>query len=65
VSFSSRLSWHQPANPLARLLAFERFLRQKKVPCTLRRSRGLDIEGACGQLRLQQDEAGADLLLKA
>lgn len=42
--------------PLERMLAFERVLRAKGIPCTLRRSRGLDIEGACGQLRLRHDK---------
>ena len=38
-----------------RMLAFERGLKEKGIPCTLRRSRGLDIEGACGQLRLKAE----------
>ena len=42
--------------PMERMLAFERILREKKITCTLRRSRGLDIEGACGQLRLRHEE---------
>jgi len=44
-------TWARP--PAARMHAFARTLRQGGVPCTLRRSRGLDIEGACGQLRLR------------
>lgn len=44
-------SWGPP--PRARMVAFERFLRAHGIPCTLRRSRGLDIDGACGQLRLR------------
>ncbi len=47
--------WTRP--PMARMLAFERFLRHHRIPCTLRRSRGLDIEGACGQLRLRHEAA--------
>ncbi len=47
--------WKRP--PLARMLAFGRFLRDQRIPCTLRRSRGLDIDGACGQLRLRHKEA--------
>jgi len=43
--------WARP--PWARMLAFEQALRRGGIPCTLRRSRGLDIEGACGQLRLR------------
>ncbi len=46
--------WGRPALP--RMLAFEKVLRIKGVPCTLRRSRGLDIDGACGQLRLRQEK---------
>ena len=34
---------------------FEKYLRGKRITCTLRRSRGLDIEGACGQLRLRRE----------
>ncbi len=48
---TSGTSWVAP--PRARMVAFERFLRGDGVPCTLRRSRGLDIDGACGQLRLR------------
>jgi len=43
--------WKRPS--LDRMMFFERYLRSHEVPCTLRRSRGLDIEGACGQLRLR------------
>ena len=42
--------------PQRRMLAFERALRKSKIACTLRKSRGLEIEGACGQLRLRQLE---------
>ena len=42
--------------PMKRMLAFEGALREKRIPCTLRRSRGLDIAGACGQLRLRHEE---------
>jgi len=44
--------WARP--PMARMVAFERVLRRYGLPCTLRRSRGLDIDGACGQLRLRR-----------
>ncbi len=47
--------WKRPS--LGRMLAFEKALRFKGVACTLRRSRGLDIEGACGQLRLRREKA--------
>ncbi len=44
--------WNRP--PMGRMIAFEKILKEKKVSCTLRRSRGLDIDGACGQLRLRK-----------
>ncbi len=47
--------WGRP--PVERMLGFERTLRHRGVPCTLRRSRGLDIDGACGQLRLRRVDA--------
>jgi 23S rRNA (adenine2503-C2)-methyltransferase len=37
----------------AQMLAFERRLKQKGVEAVLRRSRGLDIAAACGQLRVE------------
>jgi len=46
--------WRRPSS--SRMLAFERFLKKSKIPCTLRRSRGLEVEGACGQLRLKVEE---------
>jgi 23S rRNA (adenine2503-C2)-methyltransferase len=42
----------------ARMLAFERRLKQHGVAAVLRRSRGLDISAACGQLRVEV-EGGA------
>ncbi len=39
----------------ARMLAFERRLKQRGVEAVLRRSRGLDIAAACGQLRVEAD----------
>src|SRR5216117_4619185 len=41
--------------PTARpqMLAFERRLKQRGVAAVLRRSRGLDISAACGQLRVE------------
>ena len=47
-------TWARP--PLQRMVKFAHLLRRAGVLCTLRRSRGLDIEGACGQLRLRQLE---------
>lgn len=46
--------WQRP--PMAWMLDFERYLRGQKILCTLRHSRGLDIEGACGQLRLRYNK---------
>jgi 23S rRNA (adenine2503-C2)-methyltransferase len=37
----------------AQMLAFERRLRERGVEAVLRRSRGLDISAACGQLRVE------------
>jgi 23S rRNA (adenine2503-C2)-methyltransferase len=37
----------------AQMLAFERRLRREGVEAVLRRSRGLDISAACGQLRVE------------
>jgi len=45
-------------SPHARMLAFERRLRSRGVEAVLRRSRGLDISAACGQLRVEI-EAGS------
>jgi 23S rRNA (adenine2503-C2)-methyltransferase len=45
-------------SPRARMLAFERRLRSRGVEAVLRRSRGLDISAACGQLRVEV-EAGS------
>ena len=40
-------------SPRAQMLAFERRLRSRGVEAVLRRSRGLDISAACGQLRVE------------
>jgi len=40
-------------SPRAQMLAFERRLKQHGVEAVLRRSRGLDISAACGQLRVE------------
>ncbi|MGH9260326.1 MAG: 23S rRNA (adenine(2503)-C(2))-methyltransferase RlmN, partial [Acidimicrobiales bacterium] len=41
------------ASPRARMLEFERRLAKHRVRAVLRRSRGLDISAACGQLRVE------------
>lgn len=43
----------------AQMLAFERRLKKHGVEAVLRRSRGLDISAACGQLRVEVEAAGA------
>ena len=40
-------------SPRAQMLAFERRLKRRGVEAVLRRSRGLDISAACGQLRVE------------
>jgi 23S rRNA (adenine2503-C2)-methyltransferase len=42
-------------SPRAQMLAFERRLKRHGVEAVLRRSRGLDISAACGQLRVELD----------
>jgi 23S rRNA (adenine2503-C2)-methyltransferase len=50
----------------AHMLAFERRLKARGVEAVLRRSRGLDISAACGQLRVEvgprRRRAGRDLV---
>jgi len=55
-----------PPSPYARMLAFERRLKSHGVEAVLRRSRGLDISAACGQLRVELEgrprrKVGAEL----
>ncbi len=40
-------------SPRTQMIAFERRLRRQGVEAVLRRSRGLDISAACGQLRVE------------
>ena len=50
----------------AQMLAFERRLKQHGVEAVLRRSRGLDIAAACGQLRVEvEGGAGARRKVRA
>jgi 23S rRNA (adenine2503-C2)-methyltransferase len=42
----------------AQMLAFARRLKEKGVEAVLRRSRGLDISAACGQLRVEVEGSG-------
>jgi len=45
-------------SPRAHMLAFERRLKDRGVEAVLRRSRGLDIAAACGQLRVERELGG-------
>jgi 23S rRNA (adenine2503-C2)-methyltransferase len=47
-----------PPSPRAAMQAFARRLRALGVTAVLRRSRGLDISAACGQLRVEADARG-------
>jgi len=51
------LPWQRPS--VERQDAFANILRHAGVPVTLRREKGHDIAAACGQLRLQTEEARA------
>jgi 23S rRNA (adenine2503-C2)-methyltransferase len=44
-------------SPAKRMRAFAAALRRRNVEAVLRRSRGLDIEAACGQLRIAEERA--------
>ncbi|WOO41177.1 23S rRNA (adenine(2503)-C(2))-methyltransferase RlmN [Rubellicoccus peritrichatus] len=50
------LDWKRPSVPQQE--AFANVLRGARVSVTLRREKGHDINAACGQLRLQHEEAG-------
>ncbi|HJQ66799.1 MAG TPA: 23S rRNA (adenine(2503)-C(2))-methyltransferase RlmN, partial [Gemmatimonadales bacterium] len=45
-------------SPRAQMLAFERRLHHHGIEAVLRRSRGLDISAACGQLRVEVEPRG-------
>jgi 23S rRNA (adenine2503-C2)-methyltransferase len=47
------LPWQRPTEPVQE--AFLRALEQQRVPATLRREKGHDIDAACGQLRLRTE----------
>jgi 23S rRNA (adenine2503-C2)-methyltransferase len=44
--------------PPSRIRAFADRLRNQGVEATVRRSRGLDIEAACGQLKVEVEKKG-------
>lgn len=48
------LDYHQPADP--RTDDFLQVLKEAGVPATVRKRKGADIDAACGQLRLQQEQ---------
>ena len=49
------LTWTRP--PDAAMDAFLEGLTKQRIPATLRREKGTDIDAACGQLRLQTERA--------
>jgi len=57
------LPWQRPSESAQE--AFLRALERQKVPATLRREKGHDIEAACGQLRLRTERQLADAVNKA
>jgi 23S rRNA (adenine2503-C2)-methyltransferase len=50
------LTWKRPS--LRRQNVFLEKLQKNKIPVTIRREKGHDIDAACGQLRLQVEENG-------
>jgi len=53
------------ASPLARILAFQKILLERRVPAFIRISRGQDIMAACGQLSLVGSNPTSDRTLPA
>ena len=45
-------------SPRTHMIAFERRLKDRGIEAVLRRSRGLDIAAACGQLRVERESGG-------
>ena len=45
-------------SPRTHMIAFERRLKDRGVEAVLRKSRGLDIAAACGQLRVERETGG-------
>lgn len=45
-------------SPRTHMIAFERRLKDRGVEAVLRKSRGLDIAAACGQLRVEREAGG-------
>lgn len=54
------LDWERPTEAVQ--TAFLEALEQWKLPVTLRREKGLDIDAACGQLRLKTEQAGGSVI---
>ncbi len=52
-------------SPRGRLAAFAGALRRRGVEAVARRSRGLDIAAACGQLRVARGDAGGEVAAEA
>lgn len=53
------------ASPKRRQHGFAEKLKRRGVEAVLRRSRGLDIDAACGQLRIAADGGGAEVTAQA
>jgi len=51
--------------PRPRIASFAAALRRRGVEAVARKSRGLDIAAACGQLRILRDEAGGEVPAEA
>jgi 23S rRNA (adenine2503-C2)-methyltransferase len=49
------LEWVRPS--LGRQKAFHQVLQDQRISCTIRKEKGHDINAACGQLRLQTEQA--------
>jgi len=56
---------HLTPTPRARLASFAAALRRRGVEAVARRSRGLDIAAACGQLRVARGETGGEVAPEA
>ncbi|HEX5400603.1 MAG TPA: radical SAM protein, partial [Verrucomicrobiae bacterium] len=52
------LEWKRPEEKTCE--AFLRALKKQKIPATLRREKGHDIDAACGQLRLKTEKESGD-----
>ena len=51
ISANSTANQTLPPSPRGQILAFQHELKNRSINCTLRQSRGQDIDAGCGQLR--------------